>query len=114
MSANKQFVEIVSEQVMSYAFKNKAILQELISAAAELREDFRSFRFLLEAFEDYHEDFLDRLGQVGDNAFVNILIQDFRDHFARQDALAHVRPWQNKVDKHMRALHLLAAELMQL
>ena len=105
---DKQFIEILSEQVMSYAFKNKAILEQLLSAAEDLKEDFRKFRLALEASEDYHEDFLDRLGSIQGNAIVNILIDDYRDYFGRNDALSHCRPWLNKVDKHLRALYALS------
>ena len=41
MSGNEELIAILSEEIMSYAFKNKAISKQLLRVVLALRGDFR-------------------------------------------------------------------------
>ena len=57
MSGSKELIAILSEEIMSYAFKNTAISKQLLRVALALRRDFRKWRRMCKDSQRFFQDF---------------------------------------------------------
>ena len=98
MSGSKELIAILSEEIMSYAFKNTSISKQLLRVALALRRDFRKWRRMCKDSQRFFQDFA-----------VTASLDTLSANFA-QTIAEDIGDWESGAEAHLQEIYALLEE----